>query len=174
MTLTVSATGDAQTLTVERDTASIKSAIDSFVTAFNALDSTTDSLTSYDADSGKAGTLLGDSTLRGVQSRLRQAITGGLDEGTYRYLSDLGISLQLDGTLKVDDGKLTEALEGDLADVQALFVGTTDKPGLAATLSDTLDDILDDEGAISNAIEGSNRAARRWTSVIRVWKAASP
>ncbi|ASL26457.1 flagellar filament capping protein FliD [Azotobacter chroococcum] len=154
VTLTVSATGDAQTLTVERDSASIKSAITSFVTAFNALDSTTDSLTSYDADSGTAGTLLGDSTLRGVQSRLRQTITGGLDEGAYRYLSDLGISLQLDGTLKVDDGKLSEALEGDLADVQALFVGTTDKPGLAATLSDSLDDILDEDGAISTAIEG--------------------
>ncbi|WP_349571489.1 flagellar filament capping protein FliD [Azotobacter salinestris] len=154
VTLTVSATGDAQTLTVERDIASIKSAINSFVSAFNSLDGTTDSLTSYDADSGTAGTLLGDSTLRGVQSRLRQTVTGSLDEGTYRYLSDLGISLQLDGTLKVDDSKLTKALEGDLADVQALFVGTTDKPGLAARLSTSLTDILDSKGVISSAIEG--------------------
>lgn len=154
VTLTLSAIGDAQTLTVERDTASIKSAINSFVSAFNSLDGITDSLTSYDADSGAAGTLLGDSTLRGVQSRLRQTINGGLDEGTYRYLSDLGISLQLDSTLRVDDSKLTEALEGDLADVQALFVGTADKPGLAAKLNTSLTDILDSKGVISSAIEG--------------------
>ncbi|ACO78612.1 Flagellar hook-associated protein [Azotobacter vinelandii CA] len=154
VTLTLSATGDAQTLTVKRDTGSIKTAINSFVSAYNALDSVADSLTSYDSDSGDAGVLLGDSTLRGVQSKLRQAITGGLDEGTYRYLSDLGISLQLDGTLKVDDSKLSEALEGDLTDIQALFVGTDEQPGLAAGLGDSLDAILDEDGALSSAIEG--------------------
>lgn len=154
VTLTLSAVGDEQTLTVGKDTESIRSAINSFVSAYNTLVDTTSSLTSYDAKIGEAGTLLGDPTLRSVQTRLRQGLTDSVDSDTYQVLSDLGISLQLDGTLKVDDEELGKALDGDLSAISAFFVGDDSNKGLAVKMKASLDQILDDEGTINTAIEG--------------------
>jgi flagellar hook-associated protein 2 len=122
-------TGSPVSITVARDTGTASSAVSSFVVGYNALVSSFNDLASFDADTGRAGLLLGDSLLRNVESRIRRAATDvvdGLDNATFRALGDVGITTAEDGTLALDNVKLGAALEADPDAVARLFaeVGT--------------------------------------------------
>ncbi len=115
--------GSPTTLTVSQDTGTLGSTIQNFVTQFNTLQSTINTATAYDAKTGQAGPLLGDSMVRSVSSQIRQVVGGaitGLD-GNYRALVDIGISTQRDGTLALDTAKLNAALADDPQAVALLF-----------------------------------------------------
>ncbi|MHB0774129.1 flagellar filament capping protein FliD [Halomonas sp. WWR20] len=151
---------ESEILTVSRDNAAIKKAVTSFVSAYNSLQSTTSSLSSYDAESETAGTLLGNSTLRGVESRLRNVMSGA-GEGEIQMLSQLGVTLQLDGTLKVDDEDLDEAISTNLSAVSEFFTGADGKGGFATRLDESLETMLGDKGLIKNATDGIDATLER-------------
>lgn len=158
VTLTVSAVGDTQTLVVERDTAAMRSAVTGFVDAYNSLAITMAGLTSFNSETKVAGELLGDSVVRSVQSRLRGVIASGGEDGTYKALSDVGISLQLDGKLKIDSDKLDKVVNGDAAALSAFFAGAAGSSatddGFAGQLASGLKDMLSGDGALARATEG--------------------
>lgn len=161
LNLSLASVGQTQTLTVARDTASMKQAITNFVNAYNSLDSTTDSLTSYDSSTQKAGQLLGDSTLNSIKNSLRNTMSANVSGGTFSHLSDLGISLQLDGTLKIDATKLDSAVSGDPTALSDFFAGTASGTGFASKMSSTLDNALGDSGSLTSAISGLQSANDR-------------
>ena len=125
-TLTLVQTGTTG-LSMKANTASAKTAINDFVKAYNALQSTAKSLTTYDADTKTAAPLVGDSTLRSLQTRIRQALTapqtGGAND--MKVLTEIGVSFQKDGTLAVDSTKLDKALDTNLAGVSKLFASAS-------------------------------------------------
>ena len=63
------------TLSIALDTASAKSKVNDFINAYNSLASTMSSLSSYNAQTKQAARLFGDTTLRGVQNQIRQALS---------------------------------------------------------------------------------------------------
>lgn len=148
------------TVTVQQDTDVAKQAIVAFVDSYNALRATIGHLTSFDAsDSDKkegstGGALLGNSTLRSIESQLRSVMNSGVEGDGYNWLFEVGISLNLDGTLNLDEAKLDEAIANDLDGVQAFFVGDGENLGLAQQLDATLDRILADEGTLDSAVTG--------------------
>lgn len=154
VTLSLSEPNSSQVLTVERDNAAIKSAVTGFVTAYNSLQGTIASLTSYNADTQVAGDLLGDATLRSAQSQLRNVLTGTLGEGALTRLADIGIELELKGTLKLDNAKLDSLVSGNLPALSGFFSGSSAAGGIAGQLGAVLDGILKDGGALSNVTKG--------------------
>ncbi|MBV2132271.1 flagellar filament capping protein FliD [Pseudomonas sp. MAP12] len=154
VTLSLAEKGATHVLTVERDNAAIKSAVSGFVTAYNALQSTISSLTSYNADTQVAGDLLGDATLRSAQGQLRSVLSGTLGEGTLTRLADIGIELELKGTLKLDSDKLDSLVSGNLSALSSFFTGSSTAGGMAGQLGTALDAILKDGGALSNVTKG--------------------
>ncbi|HVU62545.1 MAG TPA: flagellar filament capping protein FliD [Phycisphaerales bacterium] len=111
------------TLTVSRNDDSAVSAIQDFVTAFNALTSKLGDYTKYDADTQKGGTLLGDSTALTLQSDLFSTIQGtalGVG-GQYRLLAQVGLSIAQDGSITIDETKLRSALSNDPSAVADVF-----------------------------------------------------
>ncbi|MGQ7243838.1 flagellar filament capping protein FliD [Salinicola sp. V024] len=149
-----STTSGAETLKVSKDTESMTKAVKAFVTAYNSFQSTSDALTSYDSESDSAGALLGNSTMRTIESRLRSVLGYSDGDGTFSMLSDLGIERQLDGTLEVDDDKLSEAISSDSDAVSQFFAGVDGKGGLSASIDDTMGTILDDGGLLQIATDG--------------------
>jgi len=102
--------GVATTLTVSRDTSSLTAGVSALVKAYNDVNTTATNLGSYNATSKQAGVLNGDNTLRSAQNILRAAITNvpsELSAAALQHLSDIGVSLQKDGTLTVDSTKLS-------------------------------------------------------------------
>lgn len=148
VTLSLSATGSSQTLTIAQDTDSILDAITTFVDAYNSYVSTVDTLTAYDADADTAGELLGDSTTRRISTQLSTDLYSAIEGGTYSYLSQLGISLEVDGTLTIDEDTLTAALEDDADAVSAFFIGTDDSTGFITQMSSDLDNYLDEDDGL--------------------------
>lgn len=140
-------------LTVAQDTTSLKTAITTFATAYSELATLISSQTKYDAGSKTGGPLQGDRTAVGLQSVLRSAM-GSISGATTAFsrLSDVGLQLQTDGTLKVDDTKLTAAM-AKMGDVKKLFANVdadnSANNGLAVTLRKMTDAMLSTDGALT-------------------------
>ena len=157
------ASDSTTTLDISRDTASVTSAVQSFVAAYNKFQSTTKSLTAYNPTTKAAGPLLGDVGVQAVNAQL-QRFLGNSSGGSADYsLSKLGVAVQRDGTLKLDSSKLTDALKTDPEGVAKFFAGTEETDTLAATdgLADQidryLDKILDSKGPLTSRTDSINK-----------------
>lgn len=115
--------GSPTTLTVSRDTSNVTSLIKNFVTAYNTLKSSLNTLTGYNAETKAAGTLQGDATALSVLSQLRSVFNTPLQNSGsgFTSLSDVGISFKKDGTLTLDTTKLSTALADTTKNVAGLF-----------------------------------------------------
>lgn len=154
VTMTLAKTG-ASTLTVSRDSASVETAVNAFVSAYNALQSTAAQLTKYDQEKKAGAALVGDSTLRTVQSGIRAALNTP-QAGELKVLSQVGVTFQKDGTIAFDAAKLKTALADDREAVVELFAGTGGNTGYGTQVAALVDAFVGTTGAISNAKAGVN------------------
>lgn len=145
--------GDS-TVAVEQNTRAVREAITGFVDAYNELKGTIGELTSFNAETGVAGELNGDNTVRTVESRMRSILSGGI-EGEFSMLSDIGISLQRDGTLSIDESELDNAIVNNQDALSTFFAGDADDSGMAGQLNQGLDQLLGTNGAVKGAITGA-------------------
>jgi len=124
LSLTLTATGTT-TLTVAQDNSSTQKNIDSFVSAYNVLQTEISSLTAFNAGTGGTnGPLIGDSTTLNVQSSLQNILASaltGTGSGGLTTLAGVGVTLNSDGTLTVADSVLTAALAANPAAITSLF-----------------------------------------------------
>jgi len=120
-----SVTTSAATITVASDTATIKAKLQEFATAYTALNTLIANDTRYDPTTRKAGALQGDSTVIGVQTRMRSLLAAtSTASADYSRLSDAGLELQRDGSLTLNSTKVDNAL-ANLSGLKALFVDNT-------------------------------------------------
>ena len=134
-------------LTVGFDDESVKTRINNFVTAYNALAGQISRLRSYDAATKTAGPMLGDSLLTGIENELRRTISdsvGGSGEA-YGTLASIGITTTATGTLAVDSAKLDKALDKNFESVGRLFGS---EQGIGAKLFGQMDERLKSGGAL--------------------------
>nr|WP_267874178.1 flagellar filament capping protein FliD [Telluria aromaticivorans] len=122
VSLDITATGSTN-LNVTRDTASISTAVNNFVKAYNELNKTISSLTDYNSETKKAGALQGDASVRSIQSQLRRQLGGAVEGlgGKLTTLGQVGITFQRDGSLAVDTTKLNKAVNDNYAEIGGLF-----------------------------------------------------
>lgn len=139
--------GTTNTLNLSFDSKAATSAIQSFVTAYNTAISMMTTLTRYNADTKVAATLNGDAMVRGASQELRQLAGSAFGSGDVKYLSQLGISAQTDGTLKLDIAKLGEVLASDSVAVQKLLSGSG---GLSERFDTTLKRLVGDDGLVKS------------------------
>ncbi|ODU02884.1 MAG: hypothetical protein ABS89_05295 [Thiobacillus sp. SCN 63-1177] len=116
-------TSSPASLTVARDTNSIKTSINSFVKAYNELSGTLKNVSAYDASAKKGAILQGDATVRSLQTQLRAMIGTPVEgaPGELKTLASIGVSFQKDGTLAVDQGKLGAAMSNHFDEIASLF-----------------------------------------------------
>lgn len=145
------ADGKTISLTVGVDKGSVKSSLQKFVDAYNALISSTAQLTAVVKVDGSnepvTGPLVGDSTVRNVMSGLRNEIvkmTGG-SESNIRALASLGITTGKDGKLSLDDAQLTEALDSNFEQVGGYLAGDD---GLMGRLSGFVSSYVATDGVL--------------------------
>ncbi|MCL4757146.1 MAG: flagellar filament capping protein FliD [Rhodocyclaceae bacterium] len=115
VTITARAQG-ATTIEVARDTSGMMDKVKAFVTAYNDAAKELRSASAYNSSTKNAGPLNGDATVRSLQGLMRNAVgnvPGSLSGTPYETLSSLGISFQSDGTLALDESKLSNAIDTD-------------------------------------------------------------
>jgi flagellar hook-associated protein 2 len=112
-------------LTVTRDTKTISTAATGFVDAYNALYNQLKSRSAYGSGGSQGGVLAGDGTLRLMMNQLRSVLSTATSGGTLTSLSQVGVTTQADGSLKLDSAKLSSAITSNFGDVTNLLSGTT-------------------------------------------------
>lgn len=156
--------GTTTKLTLSRDNAGAKTAIDAFVKAYNDLNKLITDATAYNLSTGKGSILTGDASVRSIQSQLRRALSGAI-EGAPAGLSTLsqaGITFQRDGTLVVDSSKLDGVLANATLDLSKLFITTGTTTGYASRISTLVGNmVMGANGTVNNRIDSINSSIRR-------------
>ncbi|WP_447895104.1 flagellar filament capping protein FliD [Vreelandella sp. GE22] len=140
------------TLVIERDEASLKEAINAFVSNYNEMKSTVGRMTEFKGEGKTSGDLVGDRTVRTIENRLRQDVTGNFGTSDITRLAQMGIDIDKQGRLQVDEAKLDEAIANNSEGLAAFFAGDTKEDGFAGRISSTLKDITADDGIIKSSI----------------------
>ena len=123
----LSATSSAITIDVKTDTDTIVADVQAFVDKYNAYATLFKDLTKYDAASGTAGPLQGDSTARSVMSQIRselgKSVTGL--SGSYTSIADVGISIDKSGVMTFTQSTFKTAFATAPTEVTGVFASTT-------------------------------------------------
>ncbi|MBL8511387.1 MAG: flagellar filament capping protein FliD [Betaproteobacteria bacterium] len=157
LNLTKEKPGVTTVLTVARDTDTIKQTVRDFVRSYNDLNTLVRASTSYNAATKQAGPLQGQQTALSVATDLRNTVTGAIPgtTGDFTRLSDIGISLQADGSLKIDETKLSAAANENLSKLTRLFQQAGSSPDTFVTrIKTAVDKAQGAEGLITAKTNG--------------------
>ncbi len=159
-----------QTLSVSTDTSKAKNAITDWVNSYNSLQDTIGNLTKYTAvDAGKDqdsknGALLGDGTLRNIQTQLKSILANSSGSTVYKTLSQAGITTDpTDGKLKLDADKLTTALQVKPDAIRDMFSGDGKKTGVTTVLDTTFTAYLSSKGILQGATDSISKKLNQLT-----------
>jgi flagellar hook-associated protein 2 len=129
-------------LSIGADVTQATNAISAFVNAYNSLLSQVNSQFTYDATSQTAGPLSGDSTVRMLQSELLASPSYSGGSGAFSTLRSLGITMNDDGSLSIDNAALSTAVQNNPDAVQAFFQGSASN-GFTASLKTAVNTFAD-------------------------------
>ena len=125
--------GKPISIVVAPDTAGIQEKIQDFVNAYNDFKKFSDDLTSFNSETEQGGLLLGDSTIRGIQSQVRALISQpieGLSGTKYRSLTELGVNTDRnnDFLLEFNPATFSKAMREDRDSIISILAksGTAD------------------------------------------------
>ena len=163
--------GEMTTISVALDEGAIKSQVQDFVSGYNEVLSFIEAQSAKDGSSG--GILGGDAGMNSVKRRLQGLLTTMVSNtGSFAAMSQLGLETQKDGTITLDDEKLTAAIQNDLDSVEKLLVGEDENEGVAVKFQDYLEGITDSIDGLSVAVKKSTEAnVKRIDSRIEVIEA---
>ncbi len=134
LTLLKANSGSPTSVTLSRDTESVKKAIESFVGGYNDATRVLRELTAYNAETRQAGLLQGDPVATSIASRMRSTLNAALTAfgGSFSSLAQIGVAFQKDGSLALDSAKLQSAMNTAFDDIAGLFtsVGKSTHPGV--------------------------------------------
>lgn len=142
------------TVGVTRDTNAIREAITGFAKAYSEVAKSINDMTRFDESTRTGGPLQGDSVTVGLLSRMRSLInTPSGASAVFTRLSDIGLTLQRDGSMAVNESRLDTAL-GRLGELRtalsAVNVAQPENAGLARRFSDLATALLGANGTITN------------------------
>lgn len=147
--------GTNVSVTVGQDNSTVIDALKTFVKNYNTFQSSYSSLTSYDASSKTAGPLLGDATAQGSYDSLRGMLGDNLIPGaTVQNLADIGIQIDKNGVMTLDQTKAETALQNDPTAVQNLLTDPTQ--GLAARVDSLVNPYLQFGGIFDSREQSLN------------------
>ncbi|MGN6753578.1 MAG: flagellar filament capping protein FliD [Intrasporangium sp.] len=154
VTATAEAVGKSVTVTIASDNAGVSKQASSLVSSVNDLLTAFANSTKVTTTTGTNGTstaagsiFTGNSTIRSVAQSITEAVFHPTSNG--RSPSELGISIQRDGSYTFDEAKLSKALADDPAGTQATLQEIAGRVAAAAkNASDPID------GSITSLIKG--------------------
>lgn len=97
-------------ITIAKDTSGLVDSLKNMVTAYNDLINNINTATSYNKDTGAAGSLNGMSEITGIKRQLQSLFNSSTDG---KSLQDFGFSLTEKGVLSLDESKLNEVINSD-------------------------------------------------------------
>ncbi len=157
ITLNFKKIGETQ-LTISSDSDSMKESITQLIDTYNEIVLEIDDKTRYSSDDEENGILADVYSIKSLGSDLLLLMTNTIDTGeNITSLLDLGMELNEDGTLSLDQAVLDDAFSSSPEEVTKLFIGDSEQ-GLKG-LGDILNDKLTDMTSSSGLVNGEKSAA---------------
>ncbi len=141
LTLTKAEPGTVRELRIEGDASLQRNAAKTFVGAYNAALGAIAQTTSYNTATKVGAPLNGDSMVRNTARDLRDIVSGNVND-----LKAMGITINKDGTLKLDEAAFDAGIAKDPAVAARLFAAEGE--GLAAKLDGVVDRLVEPEGLL--------------------------
>ncbi len=141
----------ATTLNVTQDVSGLKTQLGAFVKAYNDANKSFADLGGFKADTKVAGPLNGDSALRGSQTTLRNAINSipaELAGASLQRLSNIGISVQPNGSLFFDATKFDATVKSDFDGVAAAVAA------YGTAFASATEGLLGEGGVVTSRVAG--------------------
>ncbi len=164
---------EPQHLVVSTNTAGTTDKIKEWVDSYNSLLDTFNALSKFtpvktgEAPNPSNGPLLGDNTLRGVQSSIKSALSAAQDNPDLKGLGNLGISTNTKtGKLEIDSAKLKKAMDEKPDQVSNFFVGNGKDTGMATEIHNQIQSYIKSGGIIENSTKSINTNLDRLNSQI--------
>lgn len=151
-------------LTVGPDTNQVTSAINNLVSAYNTVINDLNNQFTFNTTNNSEGPLGSDAALRVLQTSLLADITYATSDATstssgMTSLAALGINMNNDGTLTVDNTTLSSALTANPSAVQNFFQNSA-STGFANNFHSDLNNLTDPTQGVLNVDITQNRAAQ--------------
>lgn len=168
---------------IEMDDTKATKAVKDFVDQYNSVIDFMNSLTSYDSDKKKTGTLFGESLLRNIQTTLDKRLTDPVKPvvDKYELLSRIGVSTEkftegstLTRKMTFDEAKFKAAFADNSTAVRDLFtLNSGSDKGIAVRTEMWLDDYTKSKGLILTKVESMDDQKKdiqdqidRWNNII--------
>lgn len=145
-------------LSITRDPIAAQASISKVVTAINDFEKILKDVTAVKAANGEPGPLKTDAGIKAIREKVRNFLmTDSSTPGTaIKSMSNMGISVQRDGTFKVDSVKLASVIKTNFDDITKLFSANTNNQtsfgvasrGLAGDMVKQIGDYLSSSGII--------------------------
>jgi len=178
--LAATPSGTTINVSISTDTSQISSALQTFVTNYNAYRDAViaQQATNTDGTASSSAVLFGDGTMRDITNRLEAALTGTVGGLT---MSDLGLSFNDKNELALDTSALSSILTSNLSGVAKLLAAQTTTSSSQLTVvntgtapqSFTLDLTVDSSGALTGASVGGDSSLFTISGTSIIGKAGS-
>jgi len=111
------------TISLATDTEAITTKVKDFIEEYNKVTLYLNEQLSLNTETQETGVLFGNFAVQGMQRMLRSSISTEVTgiKGDYKYLSQVGITTQSDGSLILDTDKFSDALVDDIENISQLF-----------------------------------------------------
>ncbi|CAI1802312.1 flagellar filament capping protein FliD [Serratia proteamaculans] len=170
---TTTKTDAPQNLVISTDKTGTADKIKEWVDNYNSLLDTFNSLSKFtpvktgEAQNAKNGALLGDNTLRGIQSSIKSALSAAQDNPELKGLGNLGITTNTKtNKLEIDSTKLNKAIEEKPDQVTNFFSGNGKDTGMATEIHNEIQNYIKAGGIIENSTKSINTSLDRLNSKI--------
>ena len=130
--------------------------MNSFVTSLNTLTTKMNELTKRGLNGEASGALAGDSVARSIQSRIRAISTTPIEgySSSSIYLTNFGISTQLDGSIAFDEDEFLTAYRANPGNIAAIFASQVKTDSSSVTAQVSGDDYV--SGVYNFALSGGS------------------
>ena len=156
-------------LSISRGEDLLKSSVKNMISAYNDMNGMLDALTDPDSSIENGGALSSDYTgVRYVEQQLRDALFSDSPtaSGSITSFRDIGLSVEKDGQLVLDELKFDQAVASNYQDVTKMLTANTNNQtefsgadkGLALNVITKLDALLENNGVLSDRSENAKKA----------------
>lgn len=156
-------------ISVQDDTDALGSKVKDFVDAYNAVVNKVHTAAGFGKTKASNPLLAGDSALRGITNRLNSQLSRTFGTGQFNTMASIGIQLNNDGTLRLDQSKLTAAIGKDSRAVTDIIAGGANSDGMMDMMRDLAASLTaPTTGTLDVRKEGLQAQAKRYDDQIGV------
>ncbi|MGE3957545.1 MAG: flagellar filament capping protein FliD [Vicinamibacterales bacterium] len=148
--------GTTVSLEVSADNNALKTKVETFISAYNALQK-------FAADQGlaaaggNASSIARDPLMRALRNELRSALNTQYGSAAISYVSQMGVEFTRTGTMQFNAAKFDEALANGTASLDSLLNGTGNNDGAFGAVTALLERYTQSSGMIDQAEERINK-----------------